>query len=46
MENNSIWLKNLQMIRKNRNITQLKLSFDLGVSQELISQYELRKIYP
>lgn len=46
MKNNIVWLKNLQTIRKSRNITQLKLSVDLAVSQELISQYELGKSMP
>ena len=34
-------LDNLKILRENKNITQLKLSVDLGVSQELISRYEL-----
>ena len=34
-------LDNLKKIRESKNITQIKLSTDLGVSQELISRYEL-----
>ena len=30
----------LKEIRKNRNITQLKLSMDLSISQNTISRYE------
>ena len=35
---NKIVLKNLQTIRNKRNISQVKLATDIGVSQELISQ--------
>lgn len=35
-------LKNLRILREKKNITQIKLSIDLELSQELISQYELR----
>lgn len=35
-------LKNLKLLRKQKEITQIKLSIDLELSQELISQYELR----
>lgn len=35
-------LKNLKLLRKRKEITQIKLSIDLELSQELISQYELR----
>lgn len=35
-------LKNLKLLRKEKEITQIKLSIDLELSQELISQYELR----
>ena len=43
---NKIVLKNLQTIRNKRNISQVKLATDIGVSQELISQYELGKSVP
>lgn len=39
-------LENLKNIREERNITQIKLSVDLGVSQELISRYELGYSFP
>lgn len=39
-------LDNLKKIRENKNITQVKLSTDLGVSQELISRYELGSSFP
>lgn len=39
-------LENLKIIREERNITQIKLSIDLGVSQELISRYELGYSFP
>ena len=39
-------LDNLKKLREARNITQIKLSIDLGVSQELISRYELGTSFP
>lgn len=39
-------LSNLKKLRESKNITQLKLSIDLGVSQELISRYELGSSMP
>ena len=39
-------LDNLRKLREQKNITQLKLSIDLEVSQELISRYELGTSFP
>lgn len=39
-------LTNLKTLRKSKKITQLKLSMDLGVSQELISRYEKGSSFP
>lgn len=39
-------LDNLKKLRETKNITQVKLSTDLGVSQELISRYELGSSFP
>ncbi len=39
-------LDNLKKLREERNITQVKLSVDLGISQELISRYELGTSFP
>ena len=39
-------LDNLRKLRESRNITQVKLSTDLEVSQELISRYELGSSFP
>lgn len=39
-------LDNLKKLRKDKQITQLKLSIDLGISQELISRYELGTSFP
>lgn len=38
--NNDLKMDNLKDIREKRGITQIKLSVDIEVSQELISQYE------
>lgn len=46
MENNLIRLENLKTIREKKNITQTRLSIEMEVSQELISQYELGKSSP
>lgn len=39
-------LDNLRKLRESKNITQVKLSTDLEVSQELISRYELGSSFP
>jgi transcriptional regulator with XRE-family HTH domain len=39
-------MENLKKIREKRKITQIKLSVDLGVSQETISGYEIGKSFP
>ena len=39
-------LNNLKSIRESRNITQIKLSTDLGISQEVISRYENGSAFP
>ena len=39
-------LDNLKKLREEKHITQIKLSTDLGVSQELISRYELGSSFP
>lgn len=39
-------LDNLKKLRESRHITQVKLSTDLEVSQELISRYELGSSFP
>ena len=39
-------LENLRKIRESKKITQVKLSMDLGVSQELISRYEVGNSFP
>ena len=39
-------LENLKKIREANNKTQLKVSMDLGVSQELISRYEVGTSFP
>lgn len=39
-------LENLKKLRESKNITQVKLSTDLEVSQELISRYELGSSFP
>lgn len=39
-------LKNLKILRKQKDITQIKLSTILEISQELVSQYELGKSLP
>lgn len=39
-------LENLKKIRTSRNITQVKLSTDLEVSQEVISRYEVGTSFP
>lgn len=39
-------MENLRKIREKRDITQIKLSVDLGIAQETISGYEIGKSYP
>jgi transcriptional regulator with XRE-family HTH domain len=39
-------LENLKAIRERRNITQVRLSIEIGVSQETISAYESGKALP
>ncbi len=39
-------MKNLKIIRKKRNITQVMLANDLKIFQESISSYEKGKSYP
>lgn len=39
-------LDNFKKLRESKNITQVKLSIDLGVSQELISRYEVGASFP
>lgn len=38
--NHNFKMNNLREIRKRKNLTQVRLSIDMEVSQELISQYE------
>lgn len=46
MNNECFKMSNLKKIREKNNITQIRLSIDLKVSQELISQYEVGKTLP
>ena len=39
-------MTNLKKLRESRNLTQIKLSVEVAVSQELISAYELGKNKP
>ena len=39
-------MKNLKAIREGKNITQVRLSIEVGVSQETISAYESGKAMP
>ncbi len=39
-------MENLRIIREKRNINQLKIAVDLGISQESISKYETGKAMP
>lgn len=39
-------MKNLKNIREKRNINQLKLAIDIGITQESISKYETGKAFP
>ena len=46
MNNKNFKMNNLKKLREKKNLTQIKLSIDVEVSQELISQYELGKSKP
>lgn len=46
MNSTNFKMKNLKELRESKHITQIKLSVDIEVSQELISQYELGKTKP
>ena len=46
MSTKNFKMNNLKKLREKKNITQVKLSIDVEVSQELISQYELGKSKP
>ncbi len=46
MEPEKFKMENLKILRKQKNITQTKLSVDIEISQELVSQYELGKSNP
>lgn len=39
-------MENLKKLREQKNITQTKLSVNIEISQELVSQYELGKSKP
>lgn len=39
-------LDNLRKLRESKNMTQLNLGMELGVTQELMSRYELRRFFP
>ena len=39
-------LRNLRILRTKKNISQIKLSTEIEISQELVSQYELGKSLP
>ena len=39
-------LNTLKVLREQKKFTQLKVSMDIGVSQELVSQWELGKTMP
>lgn len=39
-------LENLKKLREIKHITQVKLATDLGISQELISRYEVGSSFP
>lgn len=38
-------MKNLKIIRNKRNINQVRLAMEIGVTQETISAYESGKAY-
>lgn len=39
-------MENLRKIREKRNINQLKLAMDIGITQESISKYETDNAFP
>lgn len=39
-------MKNLRELREKRNINQLKIAVDLGITQESISKYETDNAFP
>ena len=39
-------MNNLKTLREKKNITQIKLSVDIGLSQEIISHYEIGQSKP
>ncbi len=39
-------MENLRIIRDKRNINQLKLAMDIGITQESVSKYETGKAFP
>jgi transcriptional regulator with XRE-family HTH domain len=46
MNTENFKMNNLKKLREKKNLTQIRLSIDVEVSQELISQYELGKTKP
>lgn len=46
MDNKNFKMNNLKKLREKRNITQVRLSTEIEVSQELISHYEMGKSKP
>lgn len=46
LEKEGVFLKNLQIIRRKRNMSQLSLAMKLEVAQETVSAYERGKTYP
>ena len=46
MSTQNFEMKNLKKLREQKKLTQVRLSIDVEVSQELISQYELGKTLP
>lgn len=46
MNNDNKKMTNLKKLREDRNLTQVRLSIEVEVSQELISAYELGKNKP
>ena len=46
MNTKNFKMNNLKKLREKKNLSQIRLSIDVEVSQELISQYELGKSKP
>lgn len=46
MSTQNFEMKNLKKLREKKRLTQIRLSIEVEVSQELISQYELGKTLP